>query len=92
MMGRMGFGELWIKWMEVVMLNSHLSVLVNGILIMEFRVDRSLRQGGPFSSFLFVLVAECLSWLVRIASEVGGFSGINIKSVCKVDIKGYENI
>ncbi|GJU19055.1 RNA-directed DNA polymerase, eukaryota, reverse transcriptase zinc-binding domain protein [Tanacetum coccineum] len=39
---------------------SRSSILVNGSPTSEFSINRSLRQGDPLSSFLFILVTECL--------------------------------
>lgn len=60
---RMGFGERWRKWMEMLVLNSNMSVLVNGSPAKEFGVGKGLRHGDPLPSFLFVLVVGgFLSW------------------------------
>ncbi|XP_058777002.1 uncharacterized protein LOC131651355 [Vicia villosa] len=74
----MGFGVGWMKWMEAMVFNSHMSVLVNGSPTKKFKVTRGIRQGNPLSPFLFVLVPE-LAGLVRRASEVENFRGISIK-------------
>ncbi|XP_058783160.1 uncharacterized protein LOC131657815 [Vicia villosa] len=82
----MGFGDRWIKWMELLVFNSNMSVLVNGNPTKEFAVHRGLRQGDPLSPFLYVLVEEGLSGLIRQSIEVGEFESFNIKGECSVDI------
>ncbi|XP_058746501.1 secreted RxLR effector protein 78-like [Vicia villosa] len=79
MLKRMGFGELWIKWMEILIFSSKMSVLVNGSPSKEFMVERGLRQGDPLSPFLFVLVAEGLKILVDKAVQNGDFVGCDVK-------------
>ncbi|XP_058762968.1 uncharacterized mitochondrial protein AtMg01250-like [Vicia villosa] len=68
-----------------------MSVLVNGSPTKEFSVSRGLRKGDPLSSFLFVIVAEGLSGLVRQSIEVGGFQRFSIKGSCCVDILQFAD-
>ncbi|XP_058776459.1 uncharacterized protein LOC131650771 [Vicia villosa] len=79
----MGFGVLW---MEVLVFTSKILVLVNGNPTKEFVVDRGLRQGDSLSSFLFVLVTEGLTGLVRKAVENGEYIGVDIKGKCQIGI------
>src|SRR4051812_24416755 len=76
---------------KVLVFNSHMSVLVNGSPTKEFVVTRGLRQGDPLSPFLFVLVAEGLAGLVRSASLLGNFRGMNINGLCRVDLLQYAD-
>lgn len=43
------------------------SVLINGILSSPFRPSRGIRQGGPLSPFLFVIMAEGLGQSIKQA-------------------------
>ena len=67
MLGRMGFHDKWIQWIKGCLVLSFVSVLVNGSPTEEFRPTRGLRQGDPLAPFLFLVVAEGLSGLVRQA-------------------------
>ncbi|XP_058753205.1 uncharacterized protein LOC131626408 [Vicia villosa] len=86
MLVKMGFGDKWRKWMELLVFKRDMSVVVNGSPSIEFVVKRGLRQGDSLSPFLFVLVAEALSRLVRKSIEIGEYKGLLLKRRCAVDI------
>lgn len=71
MLKSMGFESKWLQWMEASVITSHVSILVNEIPKKEFKVERGLRQGDPLSPFLFVVVAECLTGLVKKVVDLG---------------------
>ena len=63
---KMGFGEEcigWIKWSLTIV--SYL-VLTNDSSTSFFCSSRELRQGDPFSSYLFILLMEALSCLINV--------------------------
>ncbi|XP_058756951.1 uncharacterized mitochondrial protein AtMg01250-like [Vicia villosa] len=82
----MGFGIKWLKWIKLLVFKSSLSVLVNGSPTKEYLVSRGLMQGDPLSPFLFVLVAEGSTGIVRQSIELEDFQRFNIKGSCWVDI------
>jgi hypothetical protein len=55
-----------------------MSVLVNGSPTNEFHVSKGLRQGDPLSPFLFLIVTEGLSGLMRKAVENNLFHGYKV--------------
>ncbi|XP_058756337.1 uncharacterized protein LOC131629577 [Vicia villosa] len=83
MLRRMGFGD---NWMESLVFTSSMLVLVNGSPTKEFNVSRGLRQGDPLSPFIFVIVAEGLSGLIRQSIELREFQRFVIKESCSMDI------
>ncbi|XP_058725826.1 uncharacterized protein LOC131597131 [Vicia villosa] len=78
MLLKMGFGHRWIKWMDAGVFNSNMSILVNESPSREFQAQRGLRQGDPLSPFLFTIVSEGLTGLVRQAIRGGVYSGFKI--------------
>ncbi|GKV41009.1 hypothetical protein SLEP1_g48590 [Rubroshorea leprosula] len=79
MMNRMGFGMKWRKWMWECLSTTRISILINGSPTTEFPVSNGLRQGDPLSPFLFLLVAEGLSGLVKKAEAEGLLKGVEIR-------------
>ncbi|KAL0287517.1 UNVERIFIED_CONTAM: Retrovirus-related Pol polyprotein from type-2 retrotransposable element R2DM [Sesamum radiatum] len=70
-----GFPERFIAWIVECVTIPSFSVCLNGAPHSFFRGARGLRQGDPMSPYLFVLVMEVLSLLVRqIIEQDGGFS------------------
>lgn len=67
MMKKMGFGSLWMRWTEACVITNHMSILVNGSPTRDFMVGIGLRQKYLLSPFLFVMIVEGLSILVRKA-------------------------
>ncbi|CAK8537008.1 unnamed protein product [Lathyrus sativus] len=91
MLTKMGFGSLWRKWMDNLIFQSKMSVLVNGSPTKEFEVEKGLRQGDPLSPFLFVIVAEGLAGLVRKSQELGEFEGFVVNGKCMVDLLQFAD-
>lgn len=77
--------------MEACILTSHVSVLVNGSATKEFSAQRGLRQGDPLSPFLFVLVKETLTALVKKSVKVGDFKPFKFGEVDYMDILQFTD-
>lgn len=71
---RFGFGDKWRGWVCECISSASFSILVNGSPTHLFKAPRGLRQGVPFSPFLFNLVVEPLSVLIR-AKNLGIIEG-----------------
>jgi hypothetical protein len=61
---RMGFGELFLKWVAVLLYTANTKVLVNGEPGARIQHARGLRPGDPTSPMLFVLGMEALSKII----------------------------
>ncbi|XP_059625407.1 uncharacterized protein LOC132268594 [Cornus florida] len=75
---RMGFCERWRNWIVTYVSSVRFSVLVNGSPFWFFGSSRGLRRGDPFSPFLFIIVMEALSRLMRRAVSLGLIRGFKI--------------
>lgn len=56
-----------------------MSILVNGSPTEEISVQRGLKQGDPLAPFLFLLVAEGISGLMKNAVNRNLFQGFDVK-------------
>ena len=75
MLGRFGFGYLWRWWMRECITSTSFSVLVNGSSSPPFKAFRGMRQGGPLSPFMFIVVVEALTDLLMKANVIGLIEG-----------------
>lgn len=78
MMQRLGFCDKWIRWIKGCVESASVSILVNGSPTEEFKMGRGLRQGDPLAPFLFLMVAEGLSGLMRQAIRLHLFQGFKV--------------
>lgn len=54
------------------------SVVLNGEVGEQFHPSRGLRQGDPFSPYLFLVYSEGLSAVLRMASKQGRLKGARV--------------
>ncbi|MCH80431.1 LINE-1 reverse transcriptase like [Trifolium medium] len=79
MLQRCGFCEKWIGWIRVCVFAENLSVRVNGSTTSGINIQRGLKQGDPLAPFLFLLVVEDFSGVMRKAVELNAFKGFSIE-------------
>nr|GFA90873.1 hypothetical protein [Tanacetum cinerariifolium] len=77
-LGKIDFGDKWRGWICSCLTSSKASILVNDSLTDEFLFHRGLRQGDPFSPFLFILVMKSLHVSFQRLVDRGLFSHILI--------------
>lgn len=65
MLQGMNFCSTWRRWMRECISSASIFVLVNGSPSDDFNLQKGLRQGDSLSSFLFLIVAECLSLIIK---------------------------
>ncbi|XP_058742418.1 uncharacterized protein LOC131614899 [Vicia villosa] len=78
MLNRLGFEEKWIKWMMMCVSSVNYSVLVNTDSVGPIQPGRGLRQGDPLSPYLFILITEGLSALIKGVVARGDIHGVQI--------------
>lgn len=82
-MKAIGFGPRFISWINVCITEVRFSVIVNGSPTSEAIIERGLRQGDPIYPFLFILIIEVFSKMIKKAINVGVVKGIKIDdSLC----------
>jgi len=79
MMGRVGMCPKWVAWMKACVCGRSMSILVNGSPAEEIIIKRGLKQGDPLTPFLFLLVAEGFSGVVRNVVSLNLFEGFEFR-------------
>ena len=67
-----GFGERFLKWIQILIKNHESCVLNGGITTKLFSIDRGTRQGDPISAFLFTLDLEVSFVLIKTNNKIKG--------------------
>lgn len=73
---RLGFDVSWVELIMRCISSASYSILINGEQKGNFLPSRGLRQGDPLSPYLFLLVVEGLSLLIKEANRKGIRTGI----------------
>jgi hypothetical protein len=78
MMRRLGFDERWVSLMMACVRSVRYQIKFNSGETDVFTPTRGLRQGDPFSPYLFLLCVEGLSSLLLYEEEVSGIDGVRV--------------
>jgi len=71
-----GFDPVWINWVKHIVEGGSLGIMVNGEESSYFKPGKGLSQGDPLSPFLFNLVGDGLSRMLRKAVDKGIVTGL----------------
>lgn len=77
-----GFCEKWVQWVTQCVSTVSFSVNFNGEPQPFFKPTRGIRRGDPLSPYLFILVADVLSNLMKTTVDDGTIRGIKLNSGC----------
>jgi hypothetical protein len=69
-MSRLGLWQTWIQWIMACVRSIRFAVCLNGSTLSQFIPTRGLRQGDPLSPYLFLVVGEVLTYILK--HEVNG--------------------
>lgn len=83
MLLHVGFGKNIVQWLMWCVTTSLILIVLNKVPTMPVLIERSLRQGDPISSLLFIIVVECMSFIFNDAISKGLISYIPI---------GHDNV
>nr|GEX85715.1 RNA-directed DNA polymerase, eukaryota, reverse transcriptase zinc-binding domain protein [Tanacetum cinerariifolium] len=73
-----GFGNIWCKWIRGTFSSAKALVLVNGSPTIEFPFHCGLKQGDPFSPYLFILIMKSLNMSFARAIDEGVFKSVHL--------------
>jgi hypothetical protein len=83
----MGFGEIFLKWLSLLLYTANTKVTVNGMPSARIQHARGLRQGDPTSPMLFVAGMEVLTVLMVKGAEYQIFKSLaGIKPLQRISI------
>lgn len=74
---RFGFGSVWRRWINWCISSVRLSILI-GEATKMFRSQKGVRKGNPISPFLFIMVVELLSHMIKKVEAMGLISGFQV--------------
>lgn len=78
----LGFQPHWVQLVMQCISTTTLCVKMNGDYLPSFHPTRGLRQGDPLSPYLFIIVANLLSLLIKNALDMGLLKGIKLNQWC----------
>ena len=67
-----GFGEQFLKWIQIIIKDQESSGVNGGITTKCFSLDRGVPKGGPISGFFFILSLEVSFVLIKSNNNIKG--------------------
>lgn len=77
-MQKFGFGAVWRGWIRWCVSYARFSILINGEATSMFRSQKGIRKGDPISPFIFIMVVEILSVMIKKGAAEGLISGFQV--------------
>ena len=74
----MNFDLKWIRWIMECVTSVQYTLLVNGSISNPFKPFKGLRQGDPFSPYLFLMCANILSLSLQKAEHAKLMNGVKV--------------
>jgi hypothetical protein len=71
-----GFSQQWCAWVESFVSGGSVGIKINDDIGHKFQTKKGIRQGDPMSPFLFNIVANMLSILIKRAKDDGQIKGV----------------
>lgn len=69
---RYGFGDRFIRWVDIILQDAGARVMVNGVLTEWVSISRSVRQGCPLAPALYVILTDFLIYQINFDRRVKG--------------------
>ena len=79
-----GFGDSFIRWIQLLYTDISSSILVNGHISDSFNVERSVRQGCSLSPLLYILCMEPFANKIRKDKMIEGLKLPGSNNECKI--------
>ena len=76
-----GFAQHLITWMEILYKDFYVRVQNNGYMSEKIHIQRSVHQGAPASSVIFVCIAELLAHCIHEDDQIKGIYVKDIENV-----------
>jgi len=81
---KLGFSERWVSLVKQCISSVSFRINVNEELCEPFLPTRGIRQGDLLSLYLFIIMANLLSFLMTKVVEDGTVRGIKLNSSCLI--------
>ena len=77
---KFGFGETFIKWIQIISRNQESCIINGGTTIKYFKLEKSTRQGDSIYSYLVILFLEIALLYIKEKDGINIFNNIFLYS------------
>ena len=90
-MAAMNFPTKVLRWVQECVTTAHYTINMNGVLEGHFKGIKGLRQRDPISPYLFLLIMEAFSCILKTHIQSSSFQfhpkceNLQVSHVCFVD-------